>query len=534
MRSQLLITGLAGLLVMACGQDNETPEQALAYEGDEAGECEDGADNDQDQAFDCDDPGCAGSPVCQEGAETTVGEPEGRLVDVEEGAPNDASESTLDDAAAPLEEVHDDTGPMDTDEPETSEPEPEPEPEPVDPKDPCPPLGEATGETISVSPEDMDDLRLQLVSAQEGTTFLFADGVYPLDGEALRVPIAKTVLRSASGDSEGVIFEGGEDTALGIVVAAKDVVIAELSLHNLSEAAIQVMPEPGQSTLSGVRIYGVDIQDATGRALSVKGYNQAYVDAGEVACSTISLSDEGREKVDEACDVGGIDLRQAAYWTIRDNHIEGLWCKGAIAMPAILAWRSSAHTIVERNRVEDCSRGIGLGEAQSPLAGERTHTDPGCELDAHVDHYRGVVRNNMLFVGGETFMTEGAAYESGIHLWSCCKGTVVHNTVVGLKAPYSSIEWRREGAQDIQLLNNLVSHNLRERTGASAFTLGNLEDAEDELFVAIEEGDLHLLPNVLGAIDSAEDIQVGLADTDFEGDPRLGVRDIGADELVED
>lgn len=33
-------------------------------EGDDAGECRDGADNDQDGAFDCDDDGCAGSPDC--------------------------------------------------------------------------------------------------------------------------------------------------------------------------------------------------------------------------------------------------------------------------------------------------------------------------------------------------------------------------------------------------------------------------------------------------------------------------------------
>jgi hypothetical protein len=35
-----------------------------AYEGDHAGECTDGADNNRDGLFDCDDPGCAGSPAC--------------------------------------------------------------------------------------------------------------------------------------------------------------------------------------------------------------------------------------------------------------------------------------------------------------------------------------------------------------------------------------------------------------------------------------------------------------------------------------
>ena len=34
------------------------------YEGDEPGECTDGADNDRDGKWDCDDPDCAGSPDC--------------------------------------------------------------------------------------------------------------------------------------------------------------------------------------------------------------------------------------------------------------------------------------------------------------------------------------------------------------------------------------------------------------------------------------------------------------------------------------
>ena len=37
------------------------------FEGDEPGECSDGADNDQDSLFDCQDGGCAQSPVCAKG-----------------------------------------------------------------------------------------------------------------------------------------------------------------------------------------------------------------------------------------------------------------------------------------------------------------------------------------------------------------------------------------------------------------------------------------------------------------------------------
>lgn len=55
---------LLALLLPACGGDK-------AREGQNAGECADGADNDGDGAFDCSDADCAGSPDC--GGETGAG-----------------------------------------------------------------------------------------------------------------------------------------------------------------------------------------------------------------------------------------------------------------------------------------------------------------------------------------------------------------------------------------------------------------------------------------------------------------------------
>ncbi len=61
--SDLLAIGtVVALLASACdggGLDE--------YEGDEAGECDDGADNDGDGSADCDDDGCRGSPICRGG-----------------------------------------------------------------------------------------------------------------------------------------------------------------------------------------------------------------------------------------------------------------------------------------------------------------------------------------------------------------------------------------------------------------------------------------------------------------------------------
>jgi hypothetical protein len=43
---------------------SDDDDTAPDYEGDDPGECSDGADNDQDGLFDCDDPNCSGSPDC--------------------------------------------------------------------------------------------------------------------------------------------------------------------------------------------------------------------------------------------------------------------------------------------------------------------------------------------------------------------------------------------------------------------------------------------------------------------------------------
>jgi len=53
----LLLTAL--LLLCACTE--------VAFEGDDPGECGDGADNDLDGLFDCNDPDCSGAPLCADG-----------------------------------------------------------------------------------------------------------------------------------------------------------------------------------------------------------------------------------------------------------------------------------------------------------------------------------------------------------------------------------------------------------------------------------------------------------------------------------
>ena len=52
------------LLALACGAGKKDADTGAAFEGDDIAECTDGADNDRNGLFDCDDAGCAASPDC--------------------------------------------------------------------------------------------------------------------------------------------------------------------------------------------------------------------------------------------------------------------------------------------------------------------------------------------------------------------------------------------------------------------------------------------------------------------------------------
>ncbi len=58
------VLAMGALAVGACNGGDPDDPNAILYEGDDPGECSDGADNDRDGAFDCDDFECENAPVC--------------------------------------------------------------------------------------------------------------------------------------------------------------------------------------------------------------------------------------------------------------------------------------------------------------------------------------------------------------------------------------------------------------------------------------------------------------------------------------
>ncbi len=391
----------------------------------------------------------------------------------------------------------------------------------------CQPLPPPTGTTVSVA--NVTQLENVVNNAVAGTTVLVQDGTYNLNGGYLRVAAPNVTLRSASGNPGGVVIDGGYVTTEIVQVVASNVTMAELTLKRAYNHPIHVMSSDTSDTLN-TQIYRVQVFDAGQQAIKINPAGAGfYTDYGTVACSHIELTDAGRPNIRDSCYTGGIDGHQSRGWLIRDNWIGGFWCAAGLSEHGIHFWTGSRDTTIERNTLVNNARGIGCGLLDTGTG--RTYADNACPTaTGYVDHYGATIRNNVIFVNRPELFASASGFDCGICIAQTCGATVVHNTVFSTQAPFSSIEWRF-GNTIVDVRNNLVSHNLRDRGGAST-QAGNLQNAAASLFVSAATGDLHLAATAGAAIDKGAAVAPGKADDDIDRESRPAVgRDIGADEF---
>ena len=392
---------------------------------------------------------------------------------------------------------------------------------------PAPPAGDII---VPVSTEA--DLWNAANAAQPHTTILLADGTYNLgaNGHYVWIDTPYLTLRSASGNREAVILDDNYSGTEIVTILASNVTVADITIKRAGTYPIHIMSAETADTLDTL-IYNVRITDPGEQAIKVNPAGAGYYpDNGVIACSTIELTDAGRPHVSD-CYTGGIDMHQARDWVVRDNLIEGFWCSSGLSEHGIHFWRGCRDPIVERNVLRNNARGVGFGMATDGTA--RTYADNPCPAaSGYIDHYGGIIRNNFIFANRAELFASADGFDNGISLWNACEVETYHNTVVSTQAPLAaSIEWRFPNTS-VDLVNNLVSHNLLARDGATATQAGNLTSAPLILFVDGSGGDLHLLPAAAAAIDQGAALSAGLCDDDIDGDARpIGpARDIGADE----
>jgi len=396
----------------------------------------------------------------------------------------------------------------------------------------CEPLPSPDGNIINVSPRQARTLHNIVSNAPSGSVILMEDGEYILNGHQLRIDTPGITIRSASGNPHSVIINGNYRSKEIITLAASNITIAELTLKKAYTHPIHVIPSDVGDT-SGSFIYRVHIEDPREQAIKINSVKGRYADNGVIACSRLTLTDAGRTQVSPAitgCYTGGIDAHDASDWIVRDNVIEGFWCKNGLSEHAIHFWTGSSGTIVERNILKDNARGVGFGLLKRGKA--RTYNDNSCSIadTVYIGHYNGVIKNNFIAVSSPDLFNSKNGFDCGICLASACQAIVVHNTVASTGRVFAAIDIRFVGSYEYEIHNNLLSHNILERAGALGVVSHNITDSELSIFVDVENADLHLTPVSRSTVDSGLKLKFGVADFDIDGESRVSSPDIGADE----
>jgi hypothetical protein len=388
----------------------------------------------------------------------------------------------------------------------------------------CRALVAASGPTIRLRPAQAGSLSAIVSRAAPGTTLLLADGTYRL-GSTLIVSSPGLTIRSLSGRPEAVVLDGNYATGDLVAVAASDVTIAEMTLTRTSYHLVHVVPRDAGPTIRRARLYRLRLVDGAQQFVKVNpnAARSAFADAGRVECSSFRLTDRGRPHIPSnflPCYTGGIDAHGARGWVVRLNRFEDLRCADGLAEHAVHFWTGSRDTLVERNTIVDCARGIGFGLGES-TDWARTYQDAARE--GYVGHYGGIIRNNVVIAGRP-------GMDTGIGLEQARGARIYHNTVyAGRRAAryFSSLDYRFPSTS-ADIRNNLVTR-ITARDGARATLDRNVESVPASWFRNPSRLDFHLRPTANEAIDRG--VSVDAAGLDIDGTPHtVGLPDLGADE----
>jgi ribosomal protein L24 len=362
--------------------------------------------------------------------------------------------------------------------------------------------------------DTVDELVSAVNSTQSGgdRTILLADGNYQLDGHYLRIVVNGVTVRSQSGKRANVILDGNYQTTEIFQIVASDVTIADLTLKRARDHPVHVMGGSSQD-VENTLVSNVHIVDPGEQAIKINPSGDYAAHFGTIQNSLIELTASGRDFVENdtsnghPCYTGGIDAHGAAGWTVQDNEIRGFWCSTGLSEHGVHFWSDSSATVVQRNLIIDCARGIGFGLGSS-------------------GHSEGIIRNNMISHGEALGVSD-----VGISLESASAAQVYNNTIFHEHDYPNAIEYRFPASNSLIIVNNLTNRAITSRDDGTATQLAaNISSAAADWFTDAAGGDLHLRGERSGVTGAALPIS-GLEDDFDRQDRPLGTGpDIGADE----
>ncbi len=366
-----------------------------------------------------------------------------------------------------------------------------------------------SGQATAVTVRNAAELQSSIIAANGGadTNIKLEDGTYTLDN-ILWVEAEGVTVSSVSGNRSAVIIEGaGMNGSVSHIfgVAGSNFTVENVTLRKVANHAVQIH---GEMNVNSPIIRNVHIQDTYEQMIKVS-YNSSQPINGSQNGLVEKCLFEYTAGVGPQYYIGGIDAHNATNWIIRDNEFRNIRSPSQdLAEHAIHFWSNSQDTLVERNLIINCDRGIGFG------LGDRGHIG-------------GIIRNNMIYHD----ISEGFA-DVAISLESTTNAQMYNNTIYMEHSYSNAIEYRFTATTGLTIINNLTNKAITARDGASATASNNITNANASWFVNPSVGDLHLSSPVSAVVDQGLFI-VGL-DDDIDRDirPQGGGYDIGADEHV--
>jgi hypothetical protein len=379
-----------------------------------------------------------------------------------------------------------------------------------------PPLPDPVN-TVQVS--TAQELASAINNAEAGQTILLEDGTYDVgDYEPLRMRSNSVSLRGMSGAPTLAVLRGrgfgsssrGEEM---ITLEASDITIADLTISEVRGNGLKIQTG-GNDNLLVHNVHFIDICER-----SIKGPFVDYSYNGTVRYCLF----EQKTPITEAIPnlqfdgdyIAGMDMMTIDGWHIHDNTFKNIRGMNGGARGAIFIWVSSRNVITERNTFIGCDRSIAYG---NPFQ----NSDPPYNAVFHVQN--GIIRNNFIVRGSGIGME--ICWSEGIKIY--------HNTMYSTDPTYSRTVFLYENFEGNEIKNNIIFGRFNINSGSSPDTSNNIwmsnsGDENTDWFVNPADADLHLTDQAAEAIDAG--IPLDSVSLDWDGAPRSGPPDIGADEF---
>jgi len=386
--------------------------------------------------------------------------------------------------------------------------------------------------------DTVSEIHSYVNSAGWGDEVVIEPGTYNL-WYPLNMSHQGVTLRGQTGNHDDVILRGSgmctSGVNEGICMNTNYLTVKDLTLKDFYYHAVHVR---GENRASHGLISNVKTWNIGEHHLKVSGGGGASAIADDwVVEDCYLLQDQPRCSNHEAGPnyIGGFDGMGCRNWIVRDNVMRGI--KGATDTgdAAIFFWQGNENILIERNRIYECGKGIGLGLTSNPRSGIFTYP-------YHIKN--AIVRNNMVLRG-----TGFGGNDIALELCNTKDTKVYNNTFYSQNSSYfrtiSPYDENAGGAtSNLDIRANIIRGNVWDRAVgdwsiARLTADGNIVDTSGLVivptwFVDWTEANLHLAEASTAAGTTPVNAAAILADAleDFDRTVRGNSPDIGADEII--